>query len=258
MDPLKKGKNLRSKVLDGYKLDRACPAELLPQLAKAREACTAMGFVWKDEVGYEADDLIATMARTAIKNQAWLHVNIVSHDKDLLQLVSPRVTFRNLDLRQAPVDSKKVIEDWGVNPEQIGDLLALCGDAADRVPGIPGIGRIRGAALLQKYSTLTGVLKAAASPGKLVAGVGPVLKQSICDYGERALNMRNKVLDLLDVPSLRQIDLKEFEVPATDEAWLLRVEAYCDSENLDTVKRHFQQTFVRPQLEAPQGADLTS
>ncbi|MBK7826878.1 DNA polymerase I [Nannocystis sp.] len=139
-----------------YKAQRpAMPVELARQLATIDRLVAVNHFPVLRRPGYEADDIIATLARRGA--DAGLEVVIVAGDKDLAQMVGEHV--RMLDtMRDVSYDAELVRKKWGVPPARIPDLLALMGDAADNIPGVPGIGEKGAAALLEKYGSLDGVL----------------------------------------------------------------------------------------------------
>jgi DNA polymerase-1 len=105
--------------------------------------------------GWEADDLIATLARRGV--QAGMDVTIVAGDKDLAQMVGDHIRMQDT-MRDVIYDAELVRKKWGVLPTQIPDLLAIMGDDVDNIPGVPGIGQKGAAALLEKYGSLEGIL----------------------------------------------------------------------------------------------------
>ncbi|WP_102959538.1 DNA polymerase I [Mangrovicella endophytica] len=146
----------RNELYANYKANRTAPPEdLVPQFALIREAVRAFDLPCVEKQGYEADDLIATYTAHALK--AGGDVTIVSSDKDLMQLVGPCVTLYDQmkDKRLGPED---VREKFGVYPEKMIDLQALCGDTSDNVPGVPGIGAKTAAQLLDEYGDLETLL----------------------------------------------------------------------------------------------------
>ncbi|MBN8815614.1 MAG: DNA polymerase I [Sphingomonas sp.] len=152
----------RNDLYDKYKAQRPPPPEdLIPQFPLIREATRAFSLPCIEQEGFEADDIIATYTMRAVA--AGWDVTIVSSDKDLMQLIAlPGVdmldTMKN-ERRGAPY----VHEKFGVRPDQLGDVLALMGDAVDNVPGVPGIGAKTAAKLIGEYGDLDAVL--AAVPG---------------------------------------------------------------------------------------------
>ncbi|WP_089939454.1 5'-3' exonuclease [Candidatus Entotheonella palauensis] len=103
---------------------------------------------------YEADDLVGTLARQAV--QQGVDVVVVSNDKDLMQLVSPRVSFYDF-ARDRRYQSEEVTAHMGVRPEQIPDLLGLQGDAVDNIPGVKGVGVKTAVALLQAFPSIEAI-----------------------------------------------------------------------------------------------------
>ena len=139
-----------------YKAQRpSMPAELAQQLATIDRLVEANHFPMLRRPGYEADDIIATLARRGV--EAGMEVVIVAGDKDLAQMVGERVRMQDT-MRDVIYDAELVRKKWGVAPAQIPDLLALMGDAVDNIPGVPGIGHKGAVSLLEKYGSVDGVL----------------------------------------------------------------------------------------------------
>jgi DNA polymerase I len=130
----------REALFPPYKRGRPpVPERLLPQFAPAQELVRALGFCSVTAPGYEAEDLIATVACWLLGMSAAAAIEIVGEDKDLAQLVGPAVRLRRLETGEV-LDEEAVRERFGVPPARIPDLLALQGDAVDGIPGVPGIG----------------------------------------------------------------------------------------------------------------------
>ncbi len=147
----------RNDLFPEYKQNRAeTPAALGPQLGDCRRAAAAIGFACLEAEGYEADDVIGTLA--ARLRAAGHRVVLVSGDKDLAQLVGDGITLYDV-ARDEEFDADGVVKRFGVRPEQIPDLLALLGDAIDNIPGVPGIGDKTAQALLQSCGSLTSILE---------------------------------------------------------------------------------------------------
>jgi DNA polymerase-1 len=158
MDP--RGGSFRRELFAGYKATRdAQPEDLTTQLPLARELIDAWRLPVLEVPGFEADDVIATLAATAPPD--W-EVVIVSSDKDLMQLVGGRVVLLDSmkDKRIGPAD---VVERFGVPPEKLLDVRALVGDPSDNIPGVKGIGEKGAAALIGEYGTLENLLDHAGS-----------------------------------------------------------------------------------------------
>ncbi len=127
----------------------------MPQFALVREATDAFGVCRIEMKDFEADDLIATYARHAVESGA--SVTIVSSDKDLMQLVNDKVTMLD-PIRNRPIGEAEVREKFGVGPDKVVDVQALCGDSVDNVPGVPGIGVKTAAELINTYGDLDTLL----------------------------------------------------------------------------------------------------
>ncbi|CAK9115520.1 unnamed protein product [Durusdinium trenchii] len=170
----------RKRSLPAYKQNRFCPDDLRIQFAKAKEALNELGYRWMCSETHEADDLIATCVRAQPEDR---FVKIASKDKDLLQLVNKKVNLIAVDPdgeHWRITGETEVMRRWGVRPDQMGYLLALMGDAVDVIPGVPGIGQMKGAALLQRFENLEGILRAAQDCTILgVAGISEKLRLNI-------------------------------------------------------------------------------
>jgi DNA polymerase-1 len=151
------GRSFRNEIYDQYKANRReMPDDLAPQLAHVRQAADAFGVCRIEMEGFEADDLIATYARHAI--EAGAKVTILSSDKDMMQLVSDdRVLMRD-PMTDRPIGETAVREKFGVGPDKVIDVQALCGDSTDNVPGVPGIGVKTAAELINVYGDLETLL----------------------------------------------------------------------------------------------------
>jgi len=156
----KHGTNLRKQLYPEYKSNRKpCPEDLIPQFDFVRDAATAYGIAQVEAPSYEADDVIATLAEMARKENH--EVNILSGDKDLMQLVSVdgESNVHVIDpVTMVRYSHDSVVAKWGVSPALLGDLLALAGDSADNIPGVPGIGPKIASTLLQEYGSLEGLI----------------------------------------------------------------------------------------------------
>jgi DNA polymerase-1 len=149
-------KTFRSELYAEYKANRSAPPDdLIPQFGLIREATRAFGLPCIEMEGFEADDLIATYARLARETGG--DTTIVSSDKDLMQLVGPRVLMYD-PMKDKRIGIPEVIEKWGVPPEKMIELQALTGDSIDNVPGVPGIGPKTAAQLLEIYGDLDTLL----------------------------------------------------------------------------------------------------
>lgn len=146
------GKNHRHHLYPAYKSHRPpAPEDLILQFPLVREVCQALGVFIIEMPNQEADDLIATYARLATREG--YAVNIVSSDKDLMQLINDRITMYD-PVKNKVIDLNGVVEKFGVLPDQVIDVQALMGDSADNIPGIPGVGPKTAAELIVEYGSL--------------------------------------------------------------------------------------------------------
>lgn len=140
--------NVRSQILPEIKANRAPPPpELIAQIPLIEELLSCLGIPVLSTDGYEADDTIAALAKKWLEDQEGSMVVVLSTDKDLLALVSDRLTVFD-PMQQKVMKARDVREKWGVDPGQVSDLLALMGDAADNIGGVPGVGPKTAASLL--------------------------------------------------------------------------------------------------------------
>ena len=152
-------KTFRNTLYPEYKANRSAPPEdLVPQFGLIREATRAFDLPCIEIEGFEADDLIATYCRLA--TEAGGDATIISSDKDLMQLVGPKVSMYD-PMKDREIREAEVVEKWGVPPEKMVDLQALTGDSVDNVPGVPGIGPKTAAQLLTEYGDLDTLLERA-------------------------------------------------------------------------------------------------
>ncbi len=142
---------------DGYKAKReAMPEDLRRQIPYIRRALEALRIPILEAEGFEADDVIGTLAREAAEQQH--EVFIVSGDKDMMQLVTPRVKILNPQKDNLILDPEKVTEVLGVPPDKVVDVMALRGDSVDNIPGAPGIGDKGSVELIKEFGTVEAVL----------------------------------------------------------------------------------------------------
>ena len=172
-----KGKTFRNEIYKEYKANRPpMPEDLREQLEPLKEICKAIGFPLIEISGVEADDVIATLVNKA-KEKNFKAV-VSSLDKDLMQLVEdPNITIMNTMTHQIFTEDK-VFEKFGVQPNQIRDMLALVGDSSDNIPGVPKVGQKTAAKWLNEYKNLAGIKDNAES---IKGVVGENLRNSLSD-----------------------------------------------------------------------------
>jgi DNA polymerase-1 len=165
MGPLRKW-NSKTQSFDevsyeGYKAKReSMPEDLRRQIPYIRRALETLRIPILEAEGFEADDVIGTLAREAADEQH--EVFIVSGDKDMMQLVTPQVKILNPQKDNLILDPAKVTETLGVPPEKVVDVMALRGDSVDNIPGAPGIGDKGSVELIREFGTVEAVLDRAA------------------------------------------------------------------------------------------------
>ncbi len=147
--------SFRNEIYPEYKMNRELPPEELKnQFKYCRRLAEAAGFYCVGSDRYEADDLIATLAKSAQDQGS--KVVVVSGDKDLAQVLRGDDFWWDF-ARDRQLKAPQVVEKFGVPPEAIQDFLGLCGDAVDNIPGVPGVGPKTATGLLQAFTTVEGV-----------------------------------------------------------------------------------------------------
>ena len=152
-----KAPTFRHKMYEGYKAGRKpMPDELREQLPVAKELMAALGYTVLEQEGYEADDILGTLAAMCEREDAEAY--LMTGDRDALQLISPSVHVllaTNKDTEDT--DEAAFRGKYGISPDQFVDVKALMGDASDRIPGVPGVGEKTAFSLIARYGTLDGV-----------------------------------------------------------------------------------------------------
>ncbi|MBP48309.1 MAG: DNA polymerase I, partial [Myxococcales bacterium] len=160
--------SFRKDLYSEYKANRSAPPEdLIPQFSIIRDVVKAYNIAALELEGWEADDLMATLAVQG--ERAGLDVTIVSTDKDLCQLVTEHVHLLN-PMKNKRLGRAEVVEKMGVPPEQVTDLQGLCGDSSDNIPGVPGIGMKTAAKLIDSYHNIEGIYEAIDAGDKAIKG----------------------------------------------------------------------------------------
>ncbi len=183
------GPTFRHKAYKEYKATRVeTDDDLKVQLGMAVEMVRTMGFPTVEAPGYEADDIMATLARKATAED--LDVVLVSGDKDALQLVDDRIKVLN-EAKGVVYDSGGVKDKLNVRPEQVVDYLTILGDKVDNVPGIPGIGAVGASKLLSKFGTLDKLISAARKCHK---DIPPKAGKALVDSEKAAFKSRELIV----------------------------------------------------------------
>lgn len=150
------GKTFRDEIFPEYKGTREkMPDDLRPQIGRIREMVDAFNIPRLEMEGFEADDVLGSIARIA--NEQGLGVKIITGDRDLLQLVNERTVVYLAGDDQNYITDEDVIKKLGVRPDQVVDYKALVGDKSDNIPGVSGIGEKTAISLLEKFGTLENI-----------------------------------------------------------------------------------------------------
>ena len=202
----------RNEIAPDYKANRPEPPEdLVVQFPLVRQATEAFNLDCVEMQGFEADDLIATYTRLAV--EAGAEVTIISSDKDLMQLVSDRVTMLDT-IKNRRIGPDQVKEKFGVPPAKVVDVQALAGDSTDNVPGIPGIGVKTAAQLINDYGDLDTLLEKASEVKQTKR------RESLLEHADKARLSRQLVHLRNDVPVT--IQLKDLARRPFDPHMLLK------------------------------------
>ena len=211
----KGGSRRREDILPTYKANRGLPPDgFSEQLAWVKRLTTALGHGWREQEGLEADDLIASAVRQLSEDETDLL--IVSSDKDLSQLVGPKVKqllpppTANPKMGWRLLDESAVKEKFGVSPAGILDYLSIIGDQSDNIPGLPGVGPKTALKWMNEHGDLEGIIENA----------GRLAPKRFCSlvYEKREDLLRNRELirlesdlevDMTDCPPVNLSELKE-------------------------------------------------
>ncbi|OFW08630.1 MAG: DNA polymerase I [Acidobacteria bacterium RIFCSPLOWO2_12_FULL_59_11] len=205
------GPTFRHESFADYKANREeMPEDLAEQLPYIRQLLEAMQIPVLAQPGYEADDVIGALARQGAEQN--LEVFIVSSDKDMMQLVNERVALINPMKEDSRIDREKVIEQLGVAPEQVPDLLALQGDSVDNIPGAPGIGEKGARELIQKYGGVEACLDRASEVAR------KTYREALLNY--KAQILLSKQLATIDATAPVALSLEELRRREADRGKL--------------------------------------
>ena len=197
--------SFRNDIFDGYKANRPpAPEDLVPQFPLTREATKAFNIACEEMEGFEADDMIATIACQA--RDAGGRVTIISSDKDLMQLVGDGIEMYDA-MKNKRIDREGVFEKFGVYPDRVIDVQSLAGDSVDNVPGAPGIGVKTAAALINEFGDLDELLSRAVEIKQ------PKRRQTLLDHAEQIKLSRELVTLDCNTPLTFALEDLEFRAP---------------------------------------------
>lgn len=233
----------RQELAPDYKANRPpMPEDLSVQVPVIREMAEAFGWPLLEEPEYEADDLIAAIAR-AVSGP----VRIISSDKDLAQLVDDRVRMLVPDRKNTGFeerDAAKVVEKFGVVPELLVDYLALLGDSSDNIPGVPGVGQKTAALIL---NTLGPAETWLADPGVLA---GSRYREKLEPFFDRIENNRRLIRLRDDLPS--RFDDLETVLRRREPDWE-KIRGLCEKTELRSILRELPSGTAPAAEELEQG-----
>ena len=207
-----KGKTFRSDIYPEYKMNRPpAPEDLIPQFPLTRVATRAFGLACIEQEGFEADDIMATLAVQA--REAGGQVTIVSSDKDLMQLVGNGVEMYDA-MKNKRIGPEQVEEKFGVAPNRVIDVQSLAGDSVDNVPGAPGIGVKTAALLINEYGDLDSLLERASEIKQ------PKRRETLIENADQIRTSRDLVTLKTDMEM--DCDFDDFQVQAPDPEVVLK------------------------------------
>jgi DNA polymerase I len=199
----------RNTLYPDYKANRPdLPEDLRPQFPLTREATRAFNVACLETEGYEADDIIATLAREAVK--AGGSCTIISSDKDLMQLVGPGIDMFD-PMKTRAIGPDEVMEKFGVPPEKVIDVQSLAGDSVDNIPGAPGIGLKTAALLINEYGDLDTLLARASEIKQ------PKRREALMDNADKIRLSRDLVTLKDDTPLDVALGDLEIRLPEPDK-----------------------------------------
>ena len=247
-----KGKTFRNDIYPAYKANRdPAPEDLVKQLPIAIEWIEQMGFASLSREGYEADDVITTVTKFA--KEKGLKVRIVSHDKDLYQMIEDGKVEMYDSVKRAVVNEQTCIDKFGVAPKDFINFQAIIGDTSDNVPGVKGIGKVGASKLINQYFTLEAIYEDIANCGTARTQKLLLESKENAFLSRDLVTMRTNVFADMDVESFVFEDknylsclLEEFEQYEMKQAIRkakVGMEADCEREYVAT-----QKTTARPTL----------
>ncbi|MCK4980516.1 MAG: DNA polymerase I, partial [Candidatus Delongbacteria bacterium] len=228
-------KTFRHEITDTYKANRPpAPDELHQQVEPIKEFFAAIGLQDISKAGYEADDVIATLAE---KYKDKFDIIIVSGDKDFAQLVEDRVTLYD-PKKSKSMNAENILEKYEITPEQFIDYLAICGDSADNIPGVRGIGPKGASKLLNEFETLDGIYE------NLDRIQAKGILEKLTEHKEDAYLSKKLVTIIRDVP----IEIPDEELNF-DKGKLQNGIDILNAFELSSIAKKIKKLFSQPKVE---------
>jgi DNA polymerase-1 len=208
-----KGPTFRHEMYPDYKANRpAMPEDLAIQIPLIKDVTRGFNLPLIEKTGFEADDLIGTLARLA--EDAGFHVVMVTGDKDFVQLVTDRAVIWD-PMKDKTIDKAGVYEKFGIEPQQMIDVMGLWGDSADNVPGVPGIGQKTALTLIKQFGSMEAIYEQVETITKKKQ------KENLINYRGQALLSRDLVT--IDVNMPLEFDADRFRLTEPDNQQLARL-----------------------------------
>ena len=217
-----KAPTARHKMYEGYKATRkGMPNELAEQMPVIKDILRAMNIDIVEKEGYEADDVLGTLSRYGEKQG--LEVVILSGDRDTFQLATDKVTIRiprtkDKKTETEEYDRNKIIETYGLEPEQLKDVKGLQGDSSDNIPGVPGVGEKTALSLIQKYGSIENLYEKVENNEDDLKG-----KQREKIAQNKELAFLSKTLGTINLEVPIEDNLEDFKVEEWDKEKVLEI-----------------------------------
>ncbi len=207
------GPTFRHEAFGEYKANRPpMPEALQPQISYIKEVVSALRIPFLEKEGYEADDLIGTLAKQMEKEG--VETVIVSGDKDLMQLITSKVTMYD-PMKDKTFHVSEVKERFGVTPEKVIEVMGLSGDTSDNIPGVPGIGEKTAAKLIEEFGSIEDLLK------NVEKVKNPKVRANLIHYADQARLSRE--LATLDTKAPFSRSLEELKPGLPDREKLQKI-----------------------------------
>lgn len=205
-----KGPTFREEIYPEYKANRPPMPDLMrPQIPYIHQMVHAFRIPLLEKSGLEADDLIGTLAKKG--EAAGLEVVIVTGDKDMNQLITPKITVYD-SMKDKVLDEVAIQEKFGIAANQIVDMMGLMGDSSDNVPGVPGVGQKTAVQLIQTFGSIAELLERTDEVKR------PKLRQTL--EAEKEMALLSRALVTIKTDCDLPFDLKDYETQAPDETQL--------------------------------------
>ena len=205
----------RHKLYEGYKATRkGMPNELAEQMPIIKEILRMMNITIIEKEGYEADDILGTLAKKASKQG--INVTILSGDRDTFQLASDKISIRIPHTKMGKTETDtfgeaEIIEKYGVKPKQLIEVKGLMGDSSDNIPGVPGVGEKTAIDLIKKYNNIDKLYETIEKDPDIIKGK---LKEKLVNNKDLAMLSRTLGTINIEVPieeKISELQVKEWE-----------------------------------------------